>query len=184
MMHGQKNVIKCNVTLIGKPHLDAYVRRCVKWLQRTWDVVYRASSVSPWYKSHSHCHWYVLSHPVILACLTHFFPFFEINNFRTPLKSKLLFEIMPNNFPNYFCVVVFHLLDYRYLIEECRSQWPRGLRRSLRPLTCWDCEFESHVEHGCLSVVIVVCCQVEVSATSWSLVQRTLTDCDASLCVI
>jgi len=40
------------------------------------------------------------------------------------------------------------------------------------------------VEHGCLSVVIVVCCQVEVSATSWSLVQRTLTDCDASLCVI
>jgi hypothetical protein len=29
-----------------------------------------------------------------------------------------------------------------------------------------------------------VCCQVEVSATSWSLVQRTPTDCGASLCVI
>jgi len=29
-----------------------------------------------------------------------------------------------------------------------------------------------------------VCCQVEVSATSWSLVQRGPTDCDASLCVI
>jgi hypothetical protein len=28
------------------------------------------------------------------------------------------------------------------------------------------------------------CCQVEVSATSWSLVQRILTDCGASLCVI
>ena len=38
--------------------------------------------------------------------------------------------------------------------------------------------------HGCLSVVIVVCCQVEVSATSRSLVQRIPTDCDASLCVI
>ena len=33
-------------------------------------------------------------------------------------------------------------------------------------------------------VVIVVCCQVEVSATSWSLVQRSPTDCGASLCVI
>jgi hypothetical protein len=29
-----------------------------------------------------------------------------------------------------------------------------------------------------------VCCQVEVSATSWSLVQRSPTDCGASLCVI
>jgi hypothetical protein len=35
-----------------------------------------------------------------------------------------------------------------------------------------------------LSVVSVVCCQVEVSATDWSLVQRSPTDCDASLCVI
>jgi hypothetical protein len=29
-----------------------------------------------------------------------------------------------------------------------------------------------------------VCCQVEVSATSWSLAQRSTTDRDASLCVI
>jgi hypothetical protein len=32
--------------------------------------------------------------------------------------------------------------------------------------------------------VCVVCCQVEVSATRWSLVQRSPTDCGASLCVI
>jgi hypothetical protein len=32
--------------------------------------------------------------------------------------------------------------------------------------------------------VCCVCCQVEVSATSWSVVQRSPTDCDASLCVI
>jgi hypothetical protein len=32
--------------------------------------------------------------------------------------------------------------------------------------------------HGCLSLVSVVCCQVEVSATSWSLVQRNHTECD------
>jgi len=34
-----------------------------------------------------------------------------------------------------------------------------------------------------LSVVSVVCCQVEVSATSWSLVQRSPTECGASFCV-
>ena len=41
-----------------------------------------------------------------------------------------------------------------------------------------------HRRHRCLSVVSVVCCQVEVSATSWSLVQRSPTECGASLCVI
>jgi hypothetical protein len=44
--------------------------------------------------------------------------------------------------------------------------------------------FESHEGHGCLSVVSGVCCRVEVSATGRSLVQRSPTDCGASLCVI
>ena len=35
---------------------------------------------------------------------------------------------------------------------------------------------------GCLSVVIVVCCQVEVSASGWSPVQRSPTDCGVSEC--
>ena len=44
----------------------------------------------------------------------------------------------------------------------------------LRPLACWDCGFESHRGHECLSVMCVVCwCQVEVSATSWSFAQRS-----------
>jgi hypothetical protein len=34
----------------------------------------------------------------------------------------------------------------------------------LRSLTCCDRGFESHPGNGCLSVVSVVCCQVEVSA--------------------
>jgi len=54
----------------------------------------------------------------------------------------------------------------------------------MRPLACWDHGFESHRRHGCLSVVSVMCCQVEVSATSSSLVQRSPTDCGASSCVI
>jgi hypothetical protein len=63
----------------------------------------------------------------------------------------------------------------------CRSQWPRCLRRRsaaarlLRswvriPLRAW------------MFVVSVVCCQVEISATSWPLVQRSPTACGASLC--
>ena len=43
---------------------------------------------------------------------------------------------------------------------------------------------KSHRGHGCLSVVSVVCCQVEVSATDWSIVVKSPTDCGASLCVI
>ena len=38
--------------------------------------------------------------------------------------------------------------------------------------------------HGSVSVVSVVCCQVEVSAMSRSLDQRSPTDCGVPLCVI
>jgi len=66
----------------------------------------------------------------------------------------------------------------------CRSQWPCGLRRrsaAARLLRSW---VRIPPGHGYLSVVSVVCCQVEVSATRWSLVQRSPTDCGTSLCVI
>jgi hypothetical protein len=39
---------------------------------------------------------------------------------------------------------------------------------------------KSHRGHGCLSLVSFVCCQVEVSATGWSLFQRRPTDCGVS----
>jgi hypothetical protein len=35
-----------------------------------------------------------------------------------------------------------------------------------------------------MDVRLLCVCQVEVSATGWSLVQRSYTDCGASLCVI
>ena len=66
---------------------------------------------------------------------------------------------------------------------HCRSQWPRGLRRrsaAAHLLGLWV-----RIPPGAwMSVLSVVCCQVEVSSTGWSLVQRSPTDCDASLCVI
>jgi hypothetical protein len=39
---------------------------------------------------------------------------------------------------------------------------------------------KKRLRHGCLSLVSVVCCQVEVSATSWSLVQGSPTECGVS----
>jgi hypothetical protein len=42
--------------------------------------------------------------------------------------------------------------------------------------------FEFRQGHGCLFVVRAVCCQVEVSTSSWSLVQRRPTDCGVSEC--
>jgi hypothetical protein len=41
-------------------------------------------------------------------------------------------------------------------------------------LACWICGLESHRGHWFLSVESVVCCQIEVSATSWSLVNTPL----------
>ena len=35
-----------------------------------------------------------------------------------------------------------------------------------RSLACWECGIESRRVHGCLSVLSVTCCQVEVSAAS------------------
>jgi hypothetical protein len=77
---------------------------------------------------------------------------------------------------------------YRSLFIECvrleTSEWPRGLRRGSAaerflgswvriPPGAWMC-----VSCECL------CCQVEVSATSRSPVQRSPTDCGVCLSVI
>ena len=50
----------------------------------------------------------------------------------------------------------------------------------LRLLACWDCGFESCQWHGYLSLVSVVFSQVDISATSRSLVQGSPTKCSVS----
>jgi len=52
-----------------------------------------------------------------------------------------------------------------FIWQQCRSQWPHGLRcrsTAARLLRSW---VRIPLGHGCLSVVSVVCCQVEVSVT-------------------
>ena len=65
----------------------------------------------------------------------------------------------------------------------CQSQWPSDLRRVYgRSLAVIVGSNPATGMDGC--PLWVLCCQVEVSATGWSLVQRSPTDCGASLCVI
>jgi hypothetical protein len=65
-------------------------------------------------------------------------------------------------------------------MDKCRYQWPRVYDGSIAGVS----GFESRWRYGYLSLVSVVCCQVEVSATGRSLVQRSPTDCGVSLCEI
>jgi len=67
-------------------------------------------------------------------------------------------------------------ITHSYL-EFGPSQWPRGLRRGsavVRLLGLWVI-----IPSGAwLSLVSAVGCQVEVSASGWSLVQRSPTECE------
>ena len=69
-------------------------------------------------------------------------------------------------FPNLFFLYTFpkYFVPYSYFGAGPSGRTVLGV--GLRPLVCLDLGFESHRGHGCLSVVSVVCCQVEVSATS------------------
>ena len=59
----------------------------------------------------------------------------------------------------------------------------------LWPLACWHYGFGSRWSHGCLSVVIVMYCQVEVSVLALSLAQRSptewgVTECDRGAAIM
>jgi len=60
-------------------------------------------------------------------------------------------------------------------------QWPRGLRRG--SAAAWILGLRVWIPPGaCLSLVSFVCCEIEVSASSWSLVKRSPTECGVSEC--
>jgi hypothetical protein len=57
-----------------------------------------------------------------------------------------------------------------------RSRWPRGLRRGPVVAVLLGLRFRIPPDHGYLSLVNIVCCQVQVFAMGRSLVQRSLTE--------
>ena len=79
------------------------------------------------------------------------------------------------------CTLTNSYRDSDKIFQLSLSVWPtRGLR-SLRPLVCWDCGFESR-RGARMYLVSVVWCQVDVCASVWSLVQRSRTECGVSEC--
>ena len=95
----------------------------------------------------------------------------------TPHSYGIHLPQTPHNYSTWLFHSVKHFCSI--IINICRSQCPRGLRRrssASRLLRSWV--------RIPLGEWMFVCCQVEVSATDWSLVQRSPTDCGASLCVI
>jgi hypothetical protein len=77
-----------------------------------------------------------------------------------------------------FCFVFVERL-VQFSVEWRRNDPSGGV--GMWPIASWDCGFESLREHGCLSVGRVLCCQVEVSATGWSLAQRKRIECAVSV---
>ena len=71
-------------------------------------------------------------------------------------------------------------IDVTNMLTDMKSHSPIPV--AVRPVACWDCGFESRRVHGCLSLVSAVCCQVEVSDSGRSLVQRSPTECGVSEC--
>jgi len=67
------------------------------------------------------------------------------------------------------------------VLRTSGSQWPRGLRRGFEGALMLELRVRIH-PGSYRSLVSVLCCQVEVSASDRSLVQRSPTECCVSEC--
>ena len=104
----------------------------------------------------------------------------KVNMYFLPLHAGpiiVLFNMFASNNLNAACRVspVFF-----YIIREI-SIW-QPIQMTARCKGCWDCRFEYRQRHECLSITSVVYCQVKVSASGWSLVQRSPGECGVSEC--
>jgi hypothetical protein len=65
------------------------------------------------------------------------------------------------------CLIIIRYSVWRYIytfVIDSNGRAVSGV--GLRSLACWNCGFESRGKHGRRSLVIVVCYQIEVSASS------------------
>jgi len=85
----------------------------------------------------------------------------------------------------YFLMFLAHLAVPRLCasnVQWYRSQRQRVLRRGIAAVLLLGWWVRIPPGHGCLSLVSVVWCQVEVSASGLSLAQRSPTECGVSEC--
>jgi hypothetical protein len=77
-------------------------------------------------------------------------------------------EIIHNCSLHKFTIIIHTTKPFtlRYCINLAIPSARAVLGVGLRPLACWDRGLETRLGHGCLSLVNVVCYQLEVSVTS------------------
>ena len=95
------------------------------------------------------------------------------------LNRKLYSHIKENNMKLSLCLIKHHIITQYYAVNW--SLCPHGLRRksvATHLLRLWV-QIPPETR---MIVASVVCCQVEVSAMSWSLIQRSPTSCGACMC--
>jgi hypothetical protein len=68
-----------------------------------------------------------------------------------------------------------------YVYLSGPTHWPSGLRPGSAAARMLGLRVRTPQKFGCLFLLSVVCCELEVSATSWLLLQRGPTDCGMSL---
>jgi hypothetical protein len=69
-----------------------------------------------------------------------------------------------------------------YIIDEPIPVTARSKAWVCGQLFDWDCELESNRVHPFLYLLCVVFCHLKVSASGWSFVRRSLTECGVSDC--
>jgi len=128
---------------------------------------------------------YFLKIHLILSSLLHLVPrscLFPLGSPTKNLCTPLLYP-MRATCPAYTIILdSITRIKFSEHYRSCQYKWQRGLRDGSGALAWCDSCFEPHRWHGCLSVVSVVCCPVEVSVTVWSLIQRSPTECGVSEC--
>jgi len=97
------------------------------------------------------------------------------------LNIKLSSHIMENNMNFSLCLIKHHIITQYYAVNW--SQWPLSLMCKSYA-TCLLRLWVQIPAETWMFVASVVCCQVEVSAIIWSLIQRSPTNFGATLCVI
>ena len=78
----------------------------------------------------------------------------------------------------------FHVRSVVCMLEavRCYFRWPCGLSSGSTAAHLWELRLQIPPMHGCLSLMNVVCCQVEVCATGRSFLQRSSTKCGVAEC--
>jgi hypothetical protein len=91
------------------------------------------------------------------SCVLFFILIVSFSIIGEALLPKLCIKSTTKRWARHVARMVEKRNEYRVLVRKREG--------SLWPLGCWGCWFESRPGHGCLSLVSVVCCQVEVFAT-------------------